>query len=478
MFPWEGLGSVTDLASGRRIGGAALAGRVAARAARQRDRGLVAGDRVLLVTADPLYFIEELLATWLVGGCVAAVDHSVTPPEFTTLVNFVEPKLVLSDASREGAPGLARIVLDDTELPAGDAPSAIAAEPARPALILFTSGTTGDPKGVLHTVGSLTARLSLNRAYIPAAALRRGLCVLPLHFGHGLIGNVLTPLSAGGDVLILPRPGVPGAARMAQLVGEHGIAMVSAPPAFWRMTLRMSPPPPGGVLQHVGIGSAPVSRDLMEDVARWSGTRNVWNMYGITETANWAAGYSLASGDAADGLVGSMWGGEAGLRLADGSIARSGEGEIALRTPSVMAGYFRRDDLSAETLRDGWYFTGDSGVVDDAGSIRLTGRIKDEINRGGLKIAPSEIDLLLQRHPAVAEACAFAVPDPMAGEIVGVAVVLEAGQQIGPQELRDWCSRSIRRECVPECWFVVAAIPKTERGKVNRNRVRDTCLKA
>jgi len=477
MFPWAELGSVTDLAGGRRIGGARLAERVAARAARLRGLGVAPGDCVLLVTADPLEFIKEMLAGWVAGACVAAVDHTVTPPEFATLVEFVAPTVVLADDVREDAPGVKRIVLGGTEPPAVDAPPAIDAGPGGAALILFTSGTTGDPKGVLHTFGSLGARLALNRAHIAAPALRRGLCVLPLHFGHGLIGNVLTPLSAGGDVFILPRPGVPGAARMGQLVGEHGITMISAPPAFWRMALRMSAPPPAGTLRHVGIGSAPVSRDLMEEVARWGGTRNVWNMYGITETANWVAGHSLASGTAADGLVGTMWGGEAGLRQVDGAISLSGAGEIALRTPSMMAGYFRRDDLTAQALVDGWYLTGDSGTVDDGGLIRLTGRIKDEINRAGMKIAPAEIDLLLQRHAAVAEACAFAVPDSVAGEIVGVAVVLEADQRTDERELREWCSRMIRRECVPERWFIVDAIPKTERGKVNRRRVREACLK-
>ena len=103
------------------------------------------------------------------------------------------------------------------------------------------------------------------------------------------------------------------------------------------------------------------------------------------------------------------------------------------------------------------------------------GRLKTEINRAGAKILPEEVDLLLERHPSVAEACTFGIPDPINGEMVAVAV-RAVSDEVAPSELRHWCSERIRPDCVPERWFMVAEIPKTDRGKINRANVRDACV--
>ena len=147
-----------------------------------------------------------------------------------------------------------------------------------------------------------------------------------------------------------------------------------------------------------------------------------------------------------------------------------------LHTPSLMAGYYQRDDLTAEVMRDGWYYSGDRGSIDASGCIRMQGRLKSEINRAGTKVLPEEVDLLLERHAAVAEACTFGVPDPINGEMVAVAVRL-ADNAAAPADLKAWCAERIRMDCVPEKWFVLPEIPKTDRGKINRDRVRDVCLK-
>jgi len=136
-----------------------------------------------------------------------------------------------------------------------------------------------------------------------------------------------------------------------------------------------------------------------------------------------------------------------------------------------MKGYHRRPDLTEAVLRDGWFLTGDIGRIDPDGTMWLTGRLKHEINRAGMKVHPEEIDLLLERHDDVVEACAFGIPDEISGEIVGAAVRLADGASAGVDQLRSWCAERIRRECVPERWFVVGEIPKTDRGKINRHAV-------
>ena len=349
-------------------------------------------------------------------------------------------------------------------------------DPDDPALILFTSGSTGVPKGVVHSFASLGARVTLNRQHIGVDDLARSLCVLPTHFGHGLIGNCLTPLLAGCDLYLMAGDALRAASKLGTLIDENAITFMSSVPAFWRIALKAGRPPAGQTLRRVHIGSAPLSADLWNQVIDWTGIRNVVNMYGLTETANWVAGASGETHEPLDGLIGELWGGAAAVVDDQGDRSETGEGEIVLRTPSCMTGYLKQPDLTDTVLRDGWFYTGDVGRIELGGILRLTGRKRTEINRAGIKVHPEEVDLLIERHPAVAEVCTFGVPDAVAGEIVGVAVRLEDGNEVNEQELRSWCSHQIRKEARPDRWFFVSQIPRTERGKVNRLSVRQACL--
>jgi len=156
----------------------------------------------------------------------------------------------------------------------------------------------------------------------------------------------------------------------------------------------------------------------------------------------------------------------------EGMIATQGDGEIVIRSDSVMSGYFKRDDLTAAAFKDGWFRTGDHGSIDKDQRIWITGRLKDEINCGGFKVKPAELDSLLESHPSVAEACAFGIPDPTAGEAVAAAIKLLPGKSISSVELQTWCAERLRKAAIPEHWFFVSEIPRTPRGKVSRDVVR------
>ena len=150
----------------------------------------------------------------------------------------------------------------------------------------------------------------------------------------------------------------------------------------------------------------------------------------------------------------------------------AGEGELLVRSPSVMSGYLNRPDLTASVLSDGWFHTGDTARIDHSGTITLTGRIKDEINRAGFKVQPAEIESLLHTHPSVLEACVLDMPDLASGEVVAAAVCPRPGQIIVPEDLQRWCAVKIRREAVPERWLVVDTMPRNRRGKIDRDTLR------
>jgi acyl-CoA synthetase (AMP-forming)/AMP-acid ligase II len=344
------------------------------------------------------------------------------------------------------------------------------------ALIMMTSGTTSEPKGVMLTHRALQARLALNVAYMGTRDLHVGLTVLPMHFGHGLIGNTLTLLAAGGTLAVWPEPGPAGLPMLGQVIDRHEVTFMSSVPSLWRAALRLSPPPRLGTMRRVHIGSAPLSAELWHQVSTWAGTKRVLNMYGITETANWIGGHSAEDGVLDDGLVGLPWGGSIVLHGDQGARIHHGRGEVLVNSPSLMSGYLDREDLTQASLAGDWFLTGDIGEIDEQGRLRIVGRSKHEINRGGIKIPAEEIDRLLERHPDVVEACGFALPDPLSGETVAAAVVLEPGSSTTIETLRQWCAGEIRREASPSRLFVLPALPRTDRGKLNRDVVRAACV--
>lgn len=472
-------GCITDLGSGDVWSGPRLAQEVARRSAFLE--GICRGNRsVIIAHGGTPSFFADLFAVWSVGACALCVDPGLTDEELINIIDFTGPAVVLVDdqSSQDGRVLTVPVVSAGKEKAPVKVAPRTAARPSLddPALVLFTSGTTGTPKGVVHSFRSLIARLALNEAFIGRPALARSLCVLPTHFGHGLIGNCLTPLLAGGDLLLSPGMDVRAAASLGGVLVDHGITFMSSVPAFWKVALKVAKAPAASTLQHVGIGSAPLESGLWRRVMAWSGTDTVVNMYGITEAANWVAGASARAIVPEDGMVGAMWGGLAAVIDGDGKLRQEGEGEIAILTPALMTGYLKRDDLTGEVMRDGWFLTGDLGRIGADRLIHLTGRRKSEINRAGIKVHPEEIDVLLERHPDVAEACTFGVPDEISGEIVGAAVVLTRGSQASKETLRRWCVERTRRENAPEIWFILSDIPKTSRGKIDRRQVIETCL--
>lgn len=426
-----------------------------------------AGDRVLIAHGGSAGFVVDLLACWSLGIAAACINPASTENEKQNLISFLKPAAVLSTS--QSAP-------EATEF-ADKKATHIPISLDLPALYLFTSGTTGNPKGVEHNFRSILSRLTLNQVYIGKAHLQTTLCPLPTHFGHGLIGNLLTPLLCGCDVILLDDKSPMGLAKLGSIIDAYNVTFLSSVPSFWKLASRLSKPPKKGSLKRVHVGSAPLSTELWKSIANWANTEAVYNMYGITETANWIGGVSLTDGLEVDGRIGAVWGGSAMVKDPEsGEITATGEGELLIQSPSLMNGYYQQEKLTATVLKDGWFHTGDIGLITQEGDIRITGRQKSEINRAGIKILPEEIDLLLERHAEILEVCVFGMPDDISGERVAAAVVRKEDSAVTPKELTAWMKELIKAEAIPESWFFLDEIPKTDRGKINRDNVRAACV--
>jgi acyl-CoA synthetase (AMP-forming)/AMP-acid ligase II len=463
--------------------------------AHYRRLGIGRGDRLFFHFGNTIEFFVDLLAVWRNGGCVIPIDARLTPFEIETLARTARPRFSLWNGtpdSRVAEPlfrlGTSIVVSpgdSEAEGAIGDRSGAEDPIPAEQgALILFTSGTTGDPKGVVHSHASLQERWSALRTHLGLHAFRRTLCLLPTHFGHGLICNSLFPWLAGQDLCILPPFRADLLTQLGRLLDQHEITFMSSVPAMWRLTLKTSAPPRSGSLERVFCGSAPLSASLWANIQQWTGTKEVFNVYGITETASWLAGTSAAQDGPEDGLVGEPWGGAIKI-LKSGNAAcltdpaqacAPGEaGYVWVKTPALMRGYLDRDDLTAQVVWDGWFLTRDIGFLDSRGRLHLSWREREEINKAGMKIYPTDIDAVIERFEYTVDVCTFAYEDGLQGEDIGVAVVLDPDTAATRISLYDWTRRHLGRHQLPNRWYVVGEIPRTSRGKVNRARTAQFC---
>jgi acyl-CoA synthetase (AMP-forming)/AMP-acid ligase II len=487
------LGPLTEPLTGRHWDQATVREQWRRRLTFYTRNGLAPGDRVFLHYGNTPEFFVDLVALWSLGACAVPIDARLTAFEIETLAEAATPRF----SSWNGVPdvalgrtlaGVGTEVLDAndaaSEAPYEGIPAGSLLQLDDDALMLFTSGTTGAPKGVVHTHRSLRARWAALRQTLGVDAFRRTLCLLPTHFGHGLICNALFPWLSGQHLFILPpfRPDI--ILQLGTLLDEHAITFLSSVPTVWRLALRAAKPPGAGTLQRVFCGSAPLSAHLWTEIRKWTGTDAVWNAYGITETGSWLAGTSIGDFTPEDGLVGEAWGGivrvlrtrDAGAQLGEQDACPAGDsGYVWINTPALMRGYLGRDDLTSEVVSAGWFLTGDIGVVDDRGWLYLRGREREEINKGGMKVYPGDIDAVVERFAETLDVCTFAVEDALLGEDIGMAVVLRNAEDDTLRSLHGWMAQRLAKHQMPRSWYVVDEIPRTSRGKVNRANVAASC---
>ena len=486
------VGDLIEPLTGRRWDLETIQERCGRRVALYRAKGLRAGDRVFVHFGNTCEFFVELLAIWQLGGCVAPIDPRLTPFEVEILARWARPRFSVWEGVPDDEMGAGLRSLDVTALvtsedgdPATSGPAAWSPPSLdQDALILFTSGTTGSPKGVVHTHQSLRARWRSLHQALGLETLRRTLCLLPTHFGHGLICNALFPWLFGQDLHVVPPFKPDLLTRLGTLIDEHQITFMSSVPAVWVLAIKTSRRPRTGALRRVVCGSAPLSGALWKDIQDWTGTTDVLNAYGITETASWLAGTTVEGFVPEDGLIGRPWGAVVKIVAGGNDAARPdvdagcrvGEpGRIWVNTPALMRGYLDRDDLTREVVSGGWFATGDIGHVDDRGLLYLRGREREEINKGGLKVYPGDVDAIVERFPAIIDTCTFGYPDPLYGENVGIAVVVSPPAAETLAEVYEFARRHLAGHQLPGRWYLVEQIPRTTRGKVNRADVAEHC---
>jgi fatty-acyl-CoA synthase len=459
-----------------------------------RARGVGPGDRVGLLALNTPAFLAALFGLGKLGAAAVMLNHRLSVPELAYQVADSGARLVLFTAEQgaqagalAGQEGVGLLALDDepvegvegfAELLAGqpeDEPGPPVPWEA-PLLMVYTSGTTGKPKGALLTHANQFWNAMNDIIPLRLTADDTVLTLLPMVHVGGLGLFTLPALLLGGRV-VLPRRFE--ADEALRLIEQERVSVVMGVPAIFQ-ALVAAPRFATAELSSVRVFYNGGDRCPLELVAAFRERGLPFGGgYGLTETSPTAfmlEPEEFAAGTGQAGFIGRpAFFTEARFVAPGGEEAGPGEaGEIWLRGPNVFAGYWGRPEASAEAFSEGWFRTGDLAVRDEAGLTYVVGRSKEMYKSGGLNVYPAEVEALLGQHPAVAEVCVLGVPDAQWGEVGRAIVALRPGATLDEAALLAWCEGRLARYKTPRSAAFVAALPRNSLGKVNRAELKST----
>jgi long-chain acyl-CoA synthetase len=439
--------------------------------------GLTAGERIALHLPNWPEFILAYYAAQKIGLVPLSLNVTYRPEEIEYIIGDAQASAVVTAGpiaanlpSRDRLPSV-RHLLDAKDLASlrGEARRrAVERDREETAAILYTSATTGRPKGVMLTHANIVSNTYATVHHLQMRAEDRGLCALPMFhcFGQNFILNAL--VCAGGTLVLHERFVLD---QFVAAMARHRITLLYGVPTMYILFLESQAPHDFGSVRLCFSAAATLPTDVER---RWHERYGHWihQGYGLTECSPFASyNHDVAFRPGSVGTpienVEMKIVDPEGRELPDGEL-----GEILIKGPNVMKGYFANPAATAESIRDGWLHSGDIGYRDPDGYYFLVDRVKDMINVSGFKVFPREVEEILFRHEAVKEAAVIGMPDPLRGEAVKAFVVLKDGAQATAESLQALCRAAIAPYKVPETVEFIAALPKNPTGKILKKELR------
>jgi long-chain acyl-CoA synthetase len=474
---------------GRSVSYGEFDARTDALAAGLADLGVKPGDVVSVMLPNCLEFLEAWWAILKAGAVFGPINPAFTAPEAAYVIDDSQAVAIVTDgdgaatlAGVRGEPELEQlrdvisvdqggdVLLGSLAGRGGGVPGS-GRGPDDVATLMYTSGTTGKPKGAMLTHGNVLANAAMGAELLPLVAGERVGMMLPLFHVNAQIVTCVVPMMVGCEVAMWERF---SASTFWQTIAEVEPVAVSAVPTILAAVLHTANAPVGPTsLRYVICGAAPLSRELLEAFERRFDIR-ILEGYGLTESTC-VSSINPYYGVRKPGSIGlPVRGQQMKIVAPDGIPVDDGElGEIVVKGPNVMAGYLRNPDATAKTVRDGWLHTGDVGYVDSDGYFFIVDRAKDMIIRGGENIYPREIEEVLYTHAGVLECAVIGVPDDVRGEEVLAVVAPKPGAELDPDQLRAHAAERLAAFKVPRRFEIRPALPKNATGKINKQPLRE-----
>lgn len=452
--------------------------------------GLQPGETISVVMPNGLNTLRILLGAMWGGYCVNPVNLLSQPDQMRYVLEHSDCKLIMASPEwaeklEEVLKGISRpiellVTAETMESLPGEIYSSkeqldifskfieSQVNPQNPALLMYTSGTTGVPKGVLLTQAQLAHNALSIVAEHQLTEHDRVLAVLPLYHINAFMVTMLAPLVSGGSLALVPRF---SAAQFWNQASTMACSWINLVPTMVSYLIE-HPAPHVSVTENIKFcrsASASLPPEHLQGFEKKFGVSVIETM-GLTETAAPAFSNPLNRSERKLGSVGKQTGCEARIIDDQFNIVADGvTGEVAIKGNNVMAGYYKNPSATASTFTpDGWLRTGDLGHRDADGFFFITGRIKELIIKGGENIAPREIDEVLLRHPDVLDAASVGVPDKHYGQEIMVCIVLRPDRQTGETEIRAFCDVHLGKFKSPKLIYFVSELPRGPSGKVQR----------
>jgi long-chain acyl-CoA synthetase len=452
--------------------------RIADFAGALRDQGIGSGHRVILIAPTVPEFAVGYFGILAAGATAIGMNPMATPFEIDYVLEDAEVSLVVAwhECAGAGATAAAARGIPSWELGPGAERSTLAPlegpvgrDGEETAVILYTSGTTGNPKGAELTHANLAAcseTFGGSFEITPEDVFGTGLPLFHVYGGSVILG---TAMLLGASVELLPRFDAGDALR---LISSGRVTIFMGVPTMFNAMLRE---PFEGAdfsgLRFCSTGGAPLPLQVLSAFEERFGIV-ILEGYGLTETT--AAGtFNGLHRERKPGYAGiALPGMETRIIDGDGAELPRGEiGEVVIRGPQVMKGYYGRPEATAEAIRDGWFHTGDLGEMDDDGDLRIVDRVKDLVIRGGYNVYPQEVEQVLYQHPDVVEAAVLGVPDDHFGEEIVAVLTLREGAPEEASVFYEWAKERLSAYKVPRRFQFVDALPKGTTGKILKRKI-------
>jgi long-chain acyl-CoA synthetase len=446
------------------------------------EKGVGEGDRVGIMLPNVPYFAVVYYGILRLGAVVVPMNVLLKGREVGFYLEDPGAKVLFAwhdfgEAAEAGAQDSGAELIG---VKPGEFEQLVGAAPARTevadraeddtAVILYTSGTTGTPKGAELTHANLVRNTEIACSLFDLGPDGVVLGALPLFHSFGQTCGLNATIKAGGTLSLIPRfePG-----KALEIIERDRVNVFEGVPTMYSAMLHC----PGGddadtsSLKLCASGGAAMPVEVMRAFEEKFGCK-VLEGYGLSETSP-VASFNHPDRESRPGSIGTpIEGVEMKVVDDDGAEVAQGEvGEIVIRGHNVMKGYWNRDDATAEAIRDGWFHTGDMATVDEDGYFFIVDRKKDMIIRGGYNVYPREIEEVLYEHPAVREVAVLGVPDDHLGEEVGAAVALKDGQEVSADDLRAFCKEQVAAYKYPRKLWFVDELPKGPTGKILKREI-------